>query len=76
LSKNIAYYVPRNSSPEQLQSLSEPFEITRNYIFGREKAWTVYYVELAWNDYETEDTTTTHTYDADIIDESYIIEYE
>lgn len=51
ITKNIAYYLPRNSDPEQLGKLAGPggpCEVEKNQLNGVVKAWTVYYGELAY----------------------------
>ncbi|KAF9343236.1 Trimethylguanosine synthase, partial [Mortierella sp. NVP85] len=51
ITNNIAYYLPRNSDPEQIARLAGPggaCEIERNLLNTVCKAWTAYYGELAF----------------------------
>lgn len=49
ITPNIAYFVPRNTDPQQLAQLAGPgntCEIEQNSINGKIKALTVYYGDL------------------------------
>ncbi|KAK3822957.1 MAG: RNA cap guanine-N2 methyltransferase-domain-containing protein [Benniella sp.] len=51
ITNNIAYYLPRNSDPEQIGRLAGPggvCEIEENHLNNVCKAWTAYYGELAF----------------------------
>ncbi|GJJ74671.1 trimethylguanosine synthase [Entomortierella parvispora] len=50
ITKNIAYFLPRNSNPEQIGNLAGPdgiCEIEENVLNKVVKAWTAYFGELA-----------------------------
>lgn len=59
ITPNIAYFVPRNTDPQQLARLAGPggvCEIEKNYLKGRFKAITAYYGYLQ-NDISTSQCT-------------------
>jgi len=50
ITKNIAYFLPRNSNPDQIGDLAGPdgiCEIEENVLNKVVKAWTAYFGELA-----------------------------
>ncbi|KAG0172400.1 Trimethylguanosine synthase [Apophysomyces sp. BC1034] len=61
ITRNVAYFVPRNTDPEQLAWLAGPGqtgEIEQNYLRGNLKALTAYYGDLVnWTAYPENDKT-------------------
>ncbi|KAG2220654.1 hypothetical protein INT45_008197 [Circinella minor] len=54
ITPRVAYFVPRNTNPQQLAHLAGPkgvCEIEQNYLRGNLKALTVYYGDLVNKDY-------------------------
>jgi trimethylguanosine synthase len=66
ITPNVAYFVPRNTDPQQLAALAgvgQTCEIEQNTLYGRLKALTVYYGDLVnWNKVETAEQEVIHGY--------------